>query len=545
MSPTRLSTVRGATEVTQYVNGRRLSARDLRDERSASQAADRIVARGAGYGVIDGLTVERHGLTTLKVYRGCGLTRSGRIIDLYKDHTLNLLYPAREIVTLKKVISKRGRTGIFDDCDTEKRLDIVERPSRPGTKGFGLDPDGVYLLVARPYEAELDDPHGALDTEDCENQRLSYGVAFASVLFFELDDPKGGPILRNRMAHLAFGDAWTAQRLGDPFSIPAASPLDRGIDGALDGDKDALPLALYLWQDQKIVWVDMWAGRRRVVQPSAASLNPSVGVMDASLQFEAWISDRAAANGEARLYQFQDAFASYGITCESSVLDYFRWLPPAGYLPLCAQEDVTPGTENRIILSMVAAQLEELIQRQLIWPIRQHLRGDVNQGAVDQITRELISILLRQYQNALPDPQAGVLMENFWADYRDEEGELCARWGSSSLLEAHEILAGIPGTWRDCMIDLTAREPIRIHNTRTEALYFRVELWRALRQNERMRELLQAVLANEPEFVEALVGRLIDPLNSKQAQAWSEPPPTLYAIFTRGRKQEPRFDNIG
>jgi hypothetical protein len=84
------------------------------------------------------------------------------------------------------------------------------------------------------------------------------------------------------------------------------------------------PLAVMHWDRAGLQFVDMWPVRRRVVHPAAnGALLGTIG-------------NRPAAEGEAMLLQFQEQIAGLSGLSSVHASDRFRYLPPAGLLPIVA-----------------------------------------------------------------------------------------------------------------------------------------------------------------------------------------------------------------
>ena len=88
-----------------------------------------------------------------------------------------------------------------------------------------------------------------------------------------------------------------------------------------------MPLAILHWTaNDGIRFVDMWAARRRLIDPAAAP------------QWEMMIGDRRRGEAEAIFMQFANHLEDLRATLthpESMVVtDHFRYLPPAGWVPL-------------------------------------------------------------------------------------------------------------------------------------------------------------------------------------------------------------------
>jgi hypothetical protein len=87
-----------------------------------------------------------------------------------------------------------------------------------------------------------------------------------------------------------------------------------------------VPLALLDWRLDGLAWLDNWAVRRRPAPPPTAEAWPTLS------------AGRRRAEAEAILFQFQDQLAELLRTAPNPAAirarDSFRWLPPAGLVPL-------------------------------------------------------------------------------------------------------------------------------------------------------------------------------------------------------------------
>jgi hypothetical protein len=141
--------------------------------------------------------------------------------------------------------------------------------------------------------------------------------------------------LRNRLAHACLGTEELAGFAADPFERLGGESayVSYGVVDALEAqgllDACDLPLALVLWTVTGVKWVDMWSVRRRL-HPQAGSF---FGAMPAS--------PRRQAEAEAAFFQFQGQLSGLFLSSRSNfslasiqVRDYFRYLPPAGLVPI-------------------------------------------------------------------------------------------------------------------------------------------------------------------------------------------------------------------
>jgi len=182
--------------------------------------------------------------------------------------------------------------------------------------------------------------------------------------------------LRNVVSHLCLGTEALAGFAIDPFARetePDGSTEAALADyGALDdlADTGALtdcdvPLALIHWRVNGVVFVDNWAVRRRPAPPATAAAWPTLS------------GRRRRAEAEAMLFQFQEQMAA--VVAQSAnpsairARNYFRWVAPAGFLPLRGVErgvDVTffdPLPHRDPIEYLNGELIGDVIERSLLY----------------------------------------------------------------------------------------------------------------------------------------------------------------------------------
>jgi hypothetical protein len=182
--------------------------------------------------------------------------------------------------------------------------------------------------------------------------------------------------LRNVVAHLCLGTEPLAGFAIDPFARetePDGSTEAALADyGALDdlADSGALtdcdvPLALIHWRANGLVFADNWSVRRRLAPPATAVVWPTLS------------GGRRRAEAEATLFQFQEQLAAIVVqSANPSAIrarDYFRWIAPAGFLPLTG---AAPGVDFAFfdplphrdpIEYLNGERVGDLIQRSLLY----------------------------------------------------------------------------------------------------------------------------------------------------------------------------------
>lgn len=287
-----------------YVNGRLLSAEDLQTDQATMLERITQLARAGGYGIAHGLTVTQTDDDVLQVSAGLGVNKKGEILHLKAD---NVAFSVR--ITAD---NQPNGSGEFASCD-----DLT----------IGSLDSGAYVLAVRRSVQEVGSaPVKSLDARSgasvCASRWLQDGLEFRAI---NLPNFSAGSVnsRRNRLAHACFG----SKRLDDFHKNPFATIGDYGLlhqAGLSDCD---LPLAVFYYSGQTISFADMWAVRRRMVQP----FSPNV--------WHVVSSDRREAEGQARFYQFQEQIkllqADTSVaTSQVVALEHTPNLPPFGYLPI-------------------------------------------------------------------------------------------------------------------------------------------------------------------------------------------------------------------
>jgi hypothetical protein len=332
---------------SNFFNGRLLSAEDLRAEQQANREHNEQLGRAIGEGVAYGLEVERKSGSSpgaasaqalVNVSRGLAVNRRGQTLWLADDTEVALV---RGNPTLDE------GAGLFVVC--------------PGVSSSAVPTGtGVYLLVITPASGfEGRAPASGLGESQilsgkCGSRYTVEGVQFrlidfnfnaifaaGSALRAELDQllAVSGAAnlskLRSLLAYLCFGAREQQDFLQQPFG---AQPLDQY--GALDAlrtigsltDCD-VPLALIYWTGASIQFVDSWAARRRLTERPATAI------------WNSFTGDRRLKEAEAMFLQFQaqvEEMRKSGAALEPVVaVNYFRYLPPVGILPLTGKAGVS------------------------------------------------------------------------------------------------------------------------------------------------------------------------------------------------------------
>jgi hypothetical protein len=334
-----------------FFNGRLLTANDLKAEQVAGREQRRHLGSAVGEGVVTGLEVvlEAPGSSTadpvVAVTRGLALNRTGHVLSL----------PGDERVTLARRLEPAPpEAGLFAHCDAS-------------TQTFTGLQNGVYLLTLAPASGFAEFApmrgHRPADTvSGCGSRYAVEGVQFkltridfAALSNLGPDAPAFSPstlaevntllgltedldrsLLRNVVAHLCFGTDQLTGVAREPFRKVSESAIrersfysDYGVADAL---RDAgaitdcdVPLAVIHWTGGVIRFVDMWSVRRRVYAPAEGRLSHLLAA-------------RRRAEAEAMFFQFEEHLAALLAALPNpdtlNAADAFRWLPPAGLVPL-------------------------------------------------------------------------------------------------------------------------------------------------------------------------------------------------------------------
>jgi hypothetical protein len=271
------------------------------------------------------------------VTNGLALNRAGQAVALPMNVEVRL---ARQSQALPP------EAGLFAECT----------PPKTGTTPTGT---GTYILVAAPASGFREKaPMRGLGekgkVEGCGSRYAVEGVKFRleelkvnslvgisqttrDVLndLMTKSDPASLSKLRNLLAHVCFGTEELAGFPRDPLRrISGRSPYT--TYGAVDALHFAgnltgcdIPLALLYWTTSGAKFVDMWSVRRKPISRPRSTMWPLP------------VSERRLAEAEAVFLQFQDQMdhllrsgLSQSALAAIRATDYFRYLPPVGFLPL-------------------------------------------------------------------------------------------------------------------------------------------------------------------------------------------------------------------
>jgi hypothetical protein len=347
----------GGIRSVNFFNGRLLASRDLQREQEARREADWRLGLAVGDGVAFGLGVAADtGLSAgtapvLRIGSGLAVNRRGQTLRLTADTSL--------------AITRR-----FD----AQSADCVFAACTPLAAGKYIGGAGVYVLSVAPAEAtEGKAPTNGLDPL---NVRCNTDATVEAVRFrLHVVRPQeyaalgiGEPWFRNALAYRCFG---ADVQPGWPAALLGAEPRGDGLLDALRAttltDYD-VPLALlYVTGTARVEWIDEWAVRRPLSRASGSA-------------WESLVDGRRPAVGQAMLLQFQrqvmDAAPPTGDLSPVTARTHFRYLPPAGVIPVPEETDAAGAAATRFFAGMTyrgpafinAARVEGLLRESLCYP---------------------------------------------------------------------------------------------------------------------------------------------------------------------------------
>ncbi len=306
--------VNGSLRTTNFFNGRLVTGADMTREQAARREAVARIGQAAGEGIVYGLEVEKDSAAgtqpIVSINAGLAVNRCGQALYLLQDTSVNLL---------ERESSVAQASNIFGECG--------EITVGNYTAGYGF-----YLLVISPAQSN----EGSAPTSGLNNafSTCNTDVILETVQFRRLAiDPflVGETIpnqqkLRNYIAYRCFGTAKAEQFFADPlgFSLDSYGLIDEMRDRTLA--KSEVPLAVIHWTASGIQFVENWAVRRRLTQRNGGG------------NWTQLLDDRRASEAEAMMRQFENQIERMLIDENNPAAieadDYFRYLPPAGILPL-------------------------------------------------------------------------------------------------------------------------------------------------------------------------------------------------------------------
>jgi hypothetical protein len=345
----------GGINNANFSNGTLLTAESLTTERQANLARLSLLGTCLGAGVCEGLEVTlsnqsvAYAQQIVHVAAGIGINKKGELVQLPGDTDVALV-PAAPTTTPPSA-------GLFVVCTPPQTV---------------LTNPGIYILTILPasgYQGQIPVVQlnsGGVATQ-CSSRYATQGVQFrllpvilgtnstglrgtlvqlANQIQAQLDqnvDPATiAPALsqfRNGLAHVCFGTEELAQYPANPLAYLSQSSSALTEYGLLDELSDAgqltdceIPLAIMYWARSGIQFIDLWSVRRPVFAPPASTVWAPAA------------SPRRLAEGMAIFLQFQAQIAELLEDLRSSVLssvralDYFRYLPAAGFIPLLGMQ---------------------------------------------------------------------------------------------------------------------------------------------------------------------------------------------------------------
>ena len=345
----------GGVRSVNFFNGRVLTGEDLSDEQEAQRQARRLIGQALGEGVAYGLEVTEapgEASTTPKpvisVEPGLAVNRAGQTLKL----------SARTEVALVRE----------EDAASPTQTRVTFRDCRALQPALYVASESVYLLTLAPAEGKEGQAPNAGYSRIPAAQNVRYiveGVQFRLIELLSASELGDRDILRNRVAYMCFGVEETADIQSNFLGadVTTYGLLDKFREQQLLTDCE-VPLALLYWTTRDgIEFVDMWSVRRRLTRPS------SVG------RWGVLTGDRRASETEAMILQFQNHIGDIfkRLTPEEvKGSEYFRYLPPAGLLPVRrekSKDQIFGGFDPKVFFAGRAVQTPVFIDGGALRPI--------------------------------------------------------------------------------------------------------------------------------------------------------------------------------
>ncbi len=348
----------GGIRSVNFFNGRLLAAGDLTREQTARRSSDWRLGLALGDGVAFGLdasldpTLSAPSAPVLRIASGLAINRAGQAIQLTADAW----------VALTRQFNATAASCVFTNC-------------LPLTGGTYVAGAGVYILTIAPAETSEGraqtnglDPGNVACNTDATVEAVQFRLLAVNPALYAGLDP-GAANFRNTLAYRCYGDriqpGWLASLI-DPAPVnPSLVDAMRQVS-LTDYD---VPLALlFLTGAADIQFIDQWAARRPLVRP------------DDEGPYASLASDLRPAVGRAMFLQFQshiDTLATPGGDLGSvTALGNFRYLPPAGVIPVLEGTDTTDAMATRFFKGMTyrgpafvnAARVEPLLRSSWCYP---------------------------------------------------------------------------------------------------------------------------------------------------------------------------------
>lgn len=356
-----------------FFNGRLLTAEDLSREQGAGREEHRRLGRAIGSGVAYGLEVvptpnsDRVREPALTIAPGLAIDRRGQTLALADPIAISLKAPPADSSTTPAPITA------FAICE----------PSDADAYVAGA---GLYLLTIGAVEGK--EGRAAVSglgniEASCNTKYLVPGVRFRLI---QLDLPPSDlnqpDLLRNRVAYRCFqGDAPVYDAFYTNLFGPSVGKYGL-IDALRPGRlKDCeVPLAIvYLTATDGLVFVDMWAARRRIIAPAADA------------RFPLLTADRRLAEAEAMFMQFQQQIDDIVLDPGSNLgliaaISRFLFLPPVGLLPVQGTGSIAGFNVNTFFGSATAKDVAMIDSRLLRGLVRDSLAHEpIDLGAGEKI----------------------------------------------------------------------------------------------------------------------------------------------------------------
>lgn len=410
--------VEDGVRITNFFNGRLLTAEDLRREQDAARDRHRGLAGAVGEGVVQGLevTLVKPDLPapTVRITAGIGFNRDGDPVALPRDVELRLLPAQAEADQQAGLFALCDRPGVVAEITNPGFYVLAARPalalSREQVPTVDLSQEGLGSRCGAKYAESgasfslipLPLPAGGADAP-LARQLTQISAAVGGLVekwrqndrSVELELEKGLSRLRNGMAY------WIAGRDVSPaqvVSLAAPAPVGATLpDAPLEALRNAgalagcdLPLALLFVTRRRLEWVDGWAVRRTPV--------PRVEPEPLSLA-----GDLPPADALAAFMQFREHAAAFLAgkpplaAAQVRASEWFLFLPPAGVLPLHAAGGTGGFTASQFFPALRVNGPENLAASR----IPALLRGALEHPPVELATAERVWL----YNVTGPQPQ--------------------------------------------------------------------------------------------------------------------------------------------
>jgi hypothetical protein len=350
-----------------FVNGRLLTAEDMSGLQAANAQQHQQLARAIGEGVAHGLEVSLAPSSlpknpVVRITRGLAFNRRGQAAALSTDYV--------DVTLVRSADVQASSAGLFAECPPPQPLlqntnlglyvlTVMPASSYQGSvMTVDLNSPGVASSCSSRYAAEgvkfqLDPMQIGTGDPSTVRGQLAALAAMLEPLLATLANLSGAAqsqmaiqiapqlsLFRNLAAHLCFGTEALQQFPQGIF--PGLGPAFPSTYSALDDMRAAglltdceIPLALVYWTSGGLVFLDAWAVRRPLIPPGA------------SQKWAPLVSPRRLRESIAIFLEFQNQIASLAGTLPGPTLtsakatDFFRFLPPLGFLPLFGSRGVS------------------------------------------------------------------------------------------------------------------------------------------------------------------------------------------------------------